>query len=160
VVPLRTAARVAVVSGPDDFSALAAAAGTVTTRRDALAGHIELDWDGVARCADAVWLTSAGLARLGGLGDPFYWWNAETVVVLDPAAVAPPGPVLARSAAARRGRGRAREPVYEPAAARPLPRSRSRTPAYGSSTVARQETCHAARKLVQHTPFRAAELEL
>jgi hypothetical protein len=160
VVPLRTAARVAVVSRPGDFAALAAAAGTVTTRRHALAGPVELDWDGVARCADAVWLTFAGLASLGGMGDPFYWWNAETVVVLDPAAVAPLGPVLARSAAARRGRGRAREPVYEPAAARPLPRRRSGTPADGSSRVARQETGHAARKPAQHTPVGAPELEL
>lgn len=115
VVPLRPSARVAVVSGLADFSALSDVAGTVPTWPDALTGPFELDWDGVAGCADALWLNGDGVASLAGsMGEPFYWWSAETVVVLDPGAVGPPGPVFVRSAPARRARRSGQSSVYSP----------------------------------------------
>jgi len=112
LVPLRATARVAAVSGPGDFSALAADAGTVTNPPQSLAGAAGLDWEGVRRLADAVWLTSDGVASLGGFGDPFYWWDAETVIVLQPGVLAAPGCVLARPAPSRGRRG---QPAYAPA---------------------------------------------
>jgi hypothetical protein len=88
-VRLAASARVAVISGPEDFAALAAAAGTRAGRAHALAGPVELDWAGVAVVADAVWLTKEGLYNLGGWGEPFYWWDVETVVVLNASALGP-----------------------------------------------------------------------
>jgi hypothetical protein len=93
--------RVAVIAGPGDFAALAAAAGTVRSRQQGLAGPVELDWDSVPRVADAVWLTADGLVSLGGWGEPFYWWDAETIAVLRASALGQAADVLVRTSSER-----------------------------------------------------------
>lgn len=86
-VRLTPDARVAVVAGPEDFASLAKAAGTCATRESGLTGPVELNWAGVASIADAFWLTADGLFSLGGWGEPFYWWDTQTVVALSARAL-------------------------------------------------------------------------
>jgi hypothetical protein len=86
-VRLPAAARTVVISGQGEFAALAAAAGTVPGPAAGGSGPVGLDWAGAAAVADAVWLTRQGLIRLSGWGQPFYWWDVETVVVLNPQAL-------------------------------------------------------------------------
>lgn len=84
-VHLAPGAVVAVVNGPQDYRALAAACGTRASQGSGRPAGLR--WEAVAAAADAFWLTGRGAWLLGCLADPFSGWGAETVVVLNPAVL-------------------------------------------------------------------------
>ena len=104
----------AVPYGPDSGDLRAAGlrgagvgGGTVPGPRAGGSGPVSLDWARVAATVDAVWLTRRGLIRLNDWGQPFHHWAVETVVNLNPSALAPEqrkhgsdGPPAAHAAAA------------------------------------------------------------
>jgi hypothetical protein len=92
VTPVRLAAgaRVAVIASQRDYEQLAAACGLVDIDETPYSGLRHLDWTAISARFDAVWLTSAGVKAVAGTHGPLYGWDAESLLILNEAALASP----------------------------------------------------------------------